>query len=297
MRPSLVIMAAGKSSRYGSPKQLYPFGPNGETLIEFSIYDAIRTGFGKVILIVNSELISRIQEHLNVRVKDLIEIVYVTQDIKSFVGSFRISSNRIKPWGTAHAVLCAIGEVKGPFSVINADDFYGRDAFRIASIFLKESANRSNYALISYELERVLSVNGPVNRGICRVDSGNNLLSITEHIGLSKGSDGLIYGKLSSDPLPFDTNVSVNFWCFHQSFFDLALQEFKDFLFRNCSSEENELYVPDVVNVFIKLGGKVNVLHTNSAWFGVTYKEDAPFVQESLENLINAGEYPNKLWN
>ncbi len=298
MQPTLVILAAGMASRYGSMKQIQSFGPGGETIMDYSIYDAIRSGFGKVVFIIRREFVDDFKSIFEPKLEGKVATEYVFQDMTAFTEGITIPEERKKPWGTAHAVLCAMDVVKEPFAVINADDFYGKDAFVKAAEFLMEDANPSRYAVIGYDLLKTLSEHGTVNRGVCTVDSKGNLAAIAERINIAK-KDGKIICDDDQEPkeLPMQTSVSMNFWCFDPSVFDYSHKLFRQFLTDNLHNPKAEFFIPVVADQFIKDGGVINVVPTSAQWFGVTYKEDAPSVQESLNSLVAAGEYPERLWS
>lgn len=298
MDATLVILAAGMASRYGSMKQIEGFGPGGETIMDYSIYDAIRAGFTKVVFIIRREFADDFKQIFEPKLKDKVATRYVYQDMESFTEGIAVPADRKKPWGTAHAVLCAMDAVKEPFAVINADDFYGRDAFEKAFDFLMNDCTETIYSIIGYDLVKTLSDYGTVNRGVCTLDNLGNLVSITERINIGK-KDGKIICEDGLEPqeLSLDTRVSMNFWCFHPSFFSYTQKLFRDFLQQHGQEPKAEFFIPIVADQFIKEGGRVEVIPTTSSWFGVTYKEDAPFVQKSLNELISAGEYPERLWN
>ncbi|MBI3138530.1 MAG: nucleotidyltransferase [Sphingobacteriales bacterium] len=298
MKPTLVILAAGMASRYGSMKQVQGFGPSGETIMDYSIFDAIRAGFGKVVFIIREEFAGNFKAIFEPRLKGKIAIGYVYQEMDSYTGGYKAAAERTKPWGTAHAVLCAREVVKEPFAVINADDFYGRDAFVQAAGFLKGSCNENRYAIVGYDLMRTLSDHGTVNRGVCGLDQQGNLTTITERINIAK-KDGKILCEDGQHPveIPADSRVSMNFWCFDPSFFAYTQQLFTEFLQQHGQELKSEFFIPIVADRFIKEGGKVEIIPTTSSWFGVTYKEDAPYVEKSLHALIEQGEYPTSLWD
>lgn len=296
-KPSLVILAAGMASRYGSMKQVEGFGPSGETIMDYSIYDAIRAGFGKVVFVIRREFADNFKAIFEPRLSGKIETAYVYQQLDSYTNGFLPAEERTKPWGTAHAVLCAMDVVKGPFAVINADDFYGSNAFQQAADFLNTGCNEKNYAIVGYDLLRTLSEHGTVNRGVCALDTNGNLAGIRERINISK-KDGRIVCDDGQEPeeLSLDTRVSMNFWCFDVSYFSYTGQLFADFLATYGKELKSEFFIPLVADQFIKEGGRVEIIPTTSNWFGVTYKEDAPYVAASLQQLIAAGEYPASLW-
>jgi choline kinase len=298
MKPTLVILAAGMASRYGSMKQVQSFGPGGETIMDYSIYDAIRAGFGKVVFIIRAQYAAQFQSIFEPKLKGLIETEYVFQELDSFTNGYSFPTDRSKPWGTAHAVLCAKEVVKEPFAVINADDFYGRNAFEQAVRFLQTGCDTRTFGIVGYDLAATLSEHGTVNRGVCQLNKEGDLASITERINIAR-VNGIIACQdgLTPETLSEDTKVSMNFWCFATSFFDRTATQFVNFLNQSGLELKSEFFIPLVADQFIQEGGKIKVVPTQSSWFGVTYKEDAPFVQQSLEILINAGEYPSKLWN
>ncbi|MGZ8557063.1 MAG: nucleotidyltransferase family protein [Chitinophagaceae bacterium] len=297
MQPTLVILAAGMASRYGSMKQIQGFGPGGETIMDYSIYDAIRSGFGKVVFIIRREFAADFKEIFEPRLKDRIAVDYAFQDLEAFTEGFSIPDDRKKPWGTAHAVLCAMDTVKEPFAVINADDFYGHNAFEEAADFLVNDCNEKNYAIIGYDLLKTLSDYGTVNRGVCTLDQIGNLAGIAERINIAKkGNTILCDDGLEPKELSIETKVSMNFWCFDISYFSYTQKLFRQFLHEFGHELKSEFFIPIVADQFIKEGGRVEIIPTTSSWFGVTYKEDAPFVEQSLHALVQKGEYPERLW-
>ena len=299
MKPSLVILAAGMASRYGSMKQVEGFGPSGETIMEYSIYDAIRAGFGKVVFIIRKEFEQNFRDLFGNKIESGIKVEYVFQEKEKYTEGFEIPADRTKPWGTAHAVLCAEEKVSESFAVINADDFYGRDAFDKAYNFLLNEANENVYSIIGYELLKTLSDHGTVNRGVCEVDKLGNLISVLERLNVSQQGNVIVCNdEHLPHELALDTQVSMNFWCFHPSVFDYTKKMFKEFLSKNISNVKSEFFIPIVADQYIKdSAGVIKVIPTSATWFGVTYKEDAPSVKESLMKLLNAGEYPQKLWS
>ncbi|HYE53652.1 MAG TPA: sugar phosphate nucleotidyltransferase [Chitinophagaceae bacterium] len=299
MKPTLLILAAGMASRYGSMKQIQSFGPAGETIMDYSIYDAIRAGFGKVVFIIRKDFAEDFKQIFEPKLKGRIETDYVYQDLNSFIGNATVPADRTKPWGTAHAVLCARDAVREPFAVINADDFYGRDAFEKAYKFLTEDVREDLYAIIGYDLAKTLSENGTVSRGVCQVDEQGNLVSIAERTKVYREGDKIVYEENDQkNELSSDSKVSMNFWCFHPSVFNMTEKLFHDFLQKNASNPKAEFFIPIIGDHLVRSGeGKIIVVPTGAQWFGVTYKEDAPGVQSSLEHLVHQGEYPPKLWN
>lgn len=298
MKPTLVILAAGMASRYGSMKQVEGFGPSGETIMDYSIFDAIRAGFGKVVFIIRKEFAENFKTIFEPKLQGRIETEYVYQEMDSFTNDFEKPADRTKPWGTAHAVLCAKDVVKEPFAVINADDFYGHNAFGNAAAFLNTRCNEKNYAIVGYDLSSTLSDHGTVNRGVCSLTEDGSLATITERINIEKTDEKIICNDgLEPKELSMDTRVSMNFWCFDPSYFWYTQKLFIQFLEKYGKEPKSEFFIPIVADQFIKEGGTVDVIPTTSLWFGVTYKEDAPFVEQSLNTLIKNGEYPASLWS
>lgn len=298
MQPTLLILAAGMASRYGSMKQIQSFGPSGETIMEYSIFDAIKAGYKKVVFIIRKEFLDDFKEVFGTKLEGKVEVDYVFQELDAFTGNKNIPEGRTKPWGTAHAVLCAKDQVKEPFAVINADDFYGRDAFVKSYEFLTKEVSPKKYAIIGYELLKTLSENGTVNRGVCQVDDEYNLVSIAERLNISL-KDGKIVCEDDQEPkeLPMDSQVSMNFWCFDPSIFEYSEKLFHDFLDKNMENPKAEFFIPIVADQFINDEvGEIKVIPTSAQWFGVTYKEDAPDVQKSLDELVDKGEYEQSLW-
>jgi UTP-glucose-1-phosphate uridylyltransferase len=300
MKPTLLILAAGMASRYGSMKQVQGFGPSGETIMDYSIYDAIETGFGKVVFVIRKEFADDFKQIFEPKLKGRVETEYVYQGLDAYVNGHKVPAERTKPWGTAHAVLCASGAIQEPFAVINADDFYGRDAFEKAKIFLTTACNVRLYSIIGYELIKTLSENGSVSRGVCEVDQDNNLVSIAERTKIYMNEDRRITYEEGEQKfeVPSTAKVSMNFWCFDPSVFDFIKEIFHDFLEENINNPKSEFFIPIIGDKFIHDGkGAIKVIPTDAKWFGVTYKEDAPGVQESINKLINDGIYPGNLWN
>jgi NDP-sugar pyrophosphorylase family protein len=294
---TLVILAAGMASRYGSVKQIQGFGPGGETLMDYSIYDAIRAGFTKIVFVIRREFANDFRQIFEAKLKDSVTVEYAYQEMNSFTEGVHIPAERKKPWGTAHAVLCAMERVNEPFAVINADDFYGYDAFKKASNFLESECSADRYAILGYDLLKTLSDNGTVNRGVCKVDKEGNLTSIVERINVSM-KNGKVICDDNKEPkeLPLNTSVSMNFWCFHPSIFEYTRKLFREFLHNNIHDPKSEFFIPIVADQFIQEGGVIRVITTHVPWFGVTYKEDAPEVEKNLKHLVHKKEYPERLW-
>lgn len=297
MKPTLVILAAGMASRYGSMKQVEGFGPKGETIMDYSISDAVKAGFGKVVFLIRQQFEQNFREKFAAKLDGKVNYEFAFQELDMYLDGAQIPEERTKPWGTGHAVLCSRTAVNEPFAVINADDFYGYDAFEKAYTFLTGDCNEKTYAVVGYDLMKTLSEHGTVNRGVCALDANGNLASVVERIGIGLMDDKVVVEDgLEPSELKRSDVVSMNFWCFHPSVFERYEQDFKAFIKEKISVPKSEFLIPEVVDNFIKDGGVVKVIPTTAQWFGVTYKEDAPAVQKQLNDLIDAGEYPEDLW-
>ena len=301
MKPTLLILAAGMGSRYGGLKQMDAFGPNGETIIDYSIYDAIQTGFGKVAFIIRESFREAFESRFREKYAAHIELDFIAQELDDLPAGFDVPEGREKPWGTGHAVWVARKSVKEPFAVINADDFYGRSALEQLAEFL--TANRdqpSNYCTVSYYLKNTLSEHGTVNRGVCQVDPSGYLREVVERTVIKRLPNGSIaYDTDKAQPvtLPEDTLVSMNMWGFHPSYFEKVEPLLVSFLRENHQREKSEFYIPNAIQTLMEKGSvTVRVLASEENWFGVTYGDDKPFVQEQINQLIEKGEYPNNLW-
>jgi dTDP-glucose pyrophosphorylase len=299
MKPTLVIMAAGMASRYGSMKQIQQFGPSGETIMDYSIYDAIKSGYEKVVFIIRRDFAEDFKNIFEPKLSGRIEVAYVYQEMDKYIDGFSVPPDRAKPWGTAHAILCAQDEVKDNFTVINADDFYGRDAFQKSLNFLKNGCKEDVFAIIGYELSKTLSENGSVSRGVCDVDSNGNLVDINERLKIYRENGKMVYEETDGNkvPVPEDAKASMNFWCFNPSIFSFLELKFKEFLEKNISNPKAEYLIPFAADQYIKeRKGVIKVIPTSAQWFGVTYKEDAPVVHRKLNELVQNKEYPQNLW-
>jgi len=299
MKPTLVIMAAGMASRYGSMKQIQQFGPSGETIMDYSIFDAIRAGFGKVVFIIRRDFAEDFKNIFEPKLKGRIETEYVFQDMDAYLDGYQAPEERKKPWGTSHAILCAQTAVTGPFAVINADDFYGADGFVKAAEFLNGECRPDLYALVGYQLNKTLSENGSVSRGVCQVDGERNLVAINERLKIYRKDGPMVSEEPDGSffPLEEHTRASMNFWCFHPSLFPFLQEEFKTFLQQQGQDPKAEFLIPYSCDRFIKTGkGNIRVLETSAEWFGVTYKEDAPVVTASVKRQVDSGAYPGNLW-
>ena len=299
MAPTLVILAAGMASRYGSMKHTEGFGPTGETIMEYSIYDAIRAGFGKVVFIIRADFAEAFKKVIEPKLAGKIQIAYVYQSIDKYTKGYAYPTDRVKPWGTAHALLCCKEEVKEAFAIINADDYYGKEAFELAYTFLTKECNEKTSCILGYELANTLSENGTVSRGVCAINEQGYLNSINERTKIYRKQDGQIVFEENEleTPLKEDTRVSMNFMCFAPGFINLCEQEFTLFLQSKGQELKSEYYIPYVAGRFKELGlGQVKVIPTNAKWFGVTYKEDAPGVTANIDALVATKVYPTSLW-
>lgn len=300
MKPTLVIMAAGMASRYGSMKQIQQFGPGGETIMDYSIYDAIKAGFKKVVFIIRKDFAEDFKNIFEPKLRGKIETEYVFQEMEKYLGGFSVPEGRTKPWGTAHAILCAKENIDQPFAVINADDFYGSDGFAKAHQFLTTDCKEDVYAIIGYELAKTLSEHGSVSRGVCEVDANNNLVGIKERLKIYREKGRMVdeESETSKFEIAEDAKASMNFWCFHPSIFKFIEDGFEEFLSKNINNPKSEYLIPFVADQWIKKGkGIIKVIPTSAQWFGVTYKEDAPVVQRNLDQLVSDKLYPSSLWN
>jgi len=298
MQPTLLVLAAGMASRYGSMKQIQSFGPGGETIMDYSIYDAIRAGFGKVVFVIRKDFEENFKSIFEPKLKGKIKTEYVDQNLTDFTGGFQIPQERSKPWGTAHAVLCAKNVIHEPFAVINADDFYGKDAFEKAAQFLNTKVAHDRFCIIGYELSKTLSDHGTVSRGVCQVNENNELISIQERTKIYRENDKIVFEESEGKhEVSENTKVSMNFWGFDQSVFLFIEKLFYEFLKEKINEPKAEFFIPIIGDAFIKKGeGIIEVIPTSAQWFGVTYKEDAPIVKEDIQKLVDTGEYPSSLW-
>ena len=299
MKPTLLILAAGIGSRYGSLKQLDPIGPSGETIIDYSVFDAVKAGFGKVVFVIRESIEKEFKEYFINRLPKTIEVEYVLQEIDKIPEGFSVPDGRVKPWGTAHAVLMAAEVIKEPFVVINADDFYGSESFKIVADFLS-SNNNSNpeFCMAGYLLKNTLSDFGSVSRGICLADGAGNLESVTEITNIEKSDKGIGYYDTDKNWNSFtgEEFVSMNFWGFTPEIFKYIHEYFVEFIKENHDNIKAEFYIPLIVTKLIESGTvKTKVLRSDAKWFGVTYKEDKENAVNKILELIKKGDYPKKL--
>lgn len=291
MQPTLLVMAAGLGSRYGGLKQIDAVGPNGETIIDYSVYDALRAGFGRLVFIIRHDIETPFREAIGDKFEKRIAVDYVFQELDKLPPGFTVPSGRTKPWGTTHAILLAEEAFREPFAAINADDFYGRESFQVMADFLR--AGSGDYAMVGYTLRNTLSEHGSVSRGVCECDAQSYLQAVTELVKIEKHGRG---ARVEGRALSGDEPVSMNFWGFTPALFPQLRTQFEAFLRRSGQELKSECYIPTTVNELVALrAARVKVLRTPSSWFGVTYKEDKPQVTASIRQLIARGDYPEKL--
>ena len=301
--PVLLIMAAGIGSRYGGLKQMDPIGPSGEIVIDYAIYDALRSGFGKVVFIIRKDIEEVFREKVGRNVEKRVDTAYVFQDISNVPSGFKVPDERKKPWGTGHAVLSCQGLVDTPFAVINADDFYGASAFQALAGYLRQAQDRAgvyDYSMVAYQLRNTLSEHGSVARGVCRVSADGYLAGINERTRIEKRGEDICYSEDGAHwvSLPADSPVSMNMWGFTPGFFNELDARFPLFLDRSAANLiKAEFFLPSVVNELLDEGrARVRVLPTAEKWFGVTYPDDRPVVQAAIRALVQDGFYPANLW-
>ncbi len=298
--PALVVLAAGMGSRYGGLKQMDAFGPNGETILDYSIYDAIKAGFGKVVFVIRKSFEVEFRTFFSNKFEDLIQISYVFQELEDVPQGVQIPEDRTKPWGTAHAVWVARDEIQSAFVVINADDFYGRDAYDTCIRFLNTQQDMA-YGLVAYKLRQTMSKYGTVNRGVCSIDQENNLAGIEETLKIGFDQEGRIFNTSDEGVVTYfdpDTPVSMNLWIFHKDYFPFCEAAFISFMAKHGHEPKSEFFIPLLIENLISTDAKkVKILTCDESWFGVTYQKDKPFVMKRLRALISEGKYPIDLWN
>ncbi len=300
-KPALVILAAGMGSRYGGLKQMDAFGPCGETIIDYSIYDALNAGFGKIVFIIRDHFRLEFERVFRAKLEGKVELCFVTQELDKIPADSSYNPDREKPWGTAHAVQVAQEVVNSPFAIINADDYYGQSAYKSLYSFLTNPENQkeNNYCIIGYYLQNTLSEHGTVNRGVCMADEEGNLTDIVETLKIGWEADGQISYPTDEGKsyLEKNTPVSMNMFGFMPTYFDFTEDKFKKFLAESGQELKSEFYIPQVLDDMQKEKfAKVKLIPSDSDWFGVTYQEDKPFVIEKLNTLIKEGRYPVDLW-
>ena len=302
MKPTLVVLAAGMGSRYGGLKQVDPVGPSGEAILDYSVFDAMRGGFGKVVFVIRHDFEAEFKEKIGRKFEALMPVDYCYQDIADLPAPYVVPAGRTKPWGTAHATRAARAVVNEPFAVINADDFYGRDAFAKLAAFLSSAPaddGKLHISMVGFRLDLTLSENGSVARGICEIAPDGMLRSVTEMTKLVKAGDIAENRENEGSPVkvPLNSRVSMNCWGFPAGLFAELEARFPKWLAENGMKEKSEWYIPFVVDELVREGkADCRVLPTDSSWFGVTYREDKPRVMESIRALVAEGEYPSNLF-
>lgn len=293
-QPTLLILAAGMGSRYGGLKQIDAVGPSGETILDYSIYDALASGFGKIVFVIRREIEDAFRKSVGSRYESLTKVEYVFQELNALPAGFTPPEGRTKPWGTGHAILVAKDVIKEPFGVINADDFYGRDSYEQLSAFLSRPLPDHLHAMVGYKMRNTLSEHGTVSRGVCRCNREGCLETVEEVTAISKFGNGARAGEQDFNG---DEIVSMNLWGFQPSIFEALHKQFEAFLQARGEEERSEFYIPFAVDEEIHLNrAKVMVLQTDSQWTGVTYREDKPSVEAFIRTLIKKGQYPENLF-
>ncbi len=303
MRPMLVIMAAGMGSRFGGPKQMTAVDGAGQVILDYSVYDAVRAGFEKVVCVIKKEIEADFRAAVGDRIGRGCELHYAFQDLGDIPAGHSVPAGRTKPWGTGHAVYAARALIDRPFAVINADDFYGRGAFEALAAFLSEDRDDHTHALVAYQLKNTLTENGAVARGVCTADGGGHLRTVTELTAIQGPAEAPSYtldGGKSWTPLAPDTPVSLNTWGFQSGFMDAISRQLEGFLRRDMPKDPTraEFFLPGVVNACLAAGtDRVAVLPTDEVWHGVTYRADLPALEGALAEMRAAGKYPERLWD
>lgn len=300
MKPTLLVLAAGLGSRYGGLKQLDGLGPNGETIMDYSIYDAVKAGFGKVVFVIRKSFEDEFREKITKKYEHLISIEVVFQELDNLPEGFELNPDRVKPWGTNHALMMGKEVINEPFAVINADDFYGRDSYKVICDFLSKLENSKDlYCMVGYRVGNTLSESGTVARGVCETDSEGNLTGIVERTQIKRIDGAVKYKGENDEWITISDNkpVSMNMFGFTPDYFKYSDDSFIDFLEKNAEFLNAEYFIPTVVNDLIVNGkSTVKVLDTTSQWFGVTYKEDRLWVVQKFKELVDKGEYPSPLF-
>jgi hypothetical protein len=300
MKPTLLVLAAGIGSRYGGLKQVDGLGPGGHAILEYSVYDAIRAGFGKVVFVIRKEIDEVFREKIGDRMVGHIQVEYAYQELDTALEWWTGAPiTRTKPWGTGHAVLAAKHLIEEPFAVINADDFYGPEAYQVLADFLTTDCAPDSYAMVGYKLKNTLSENGSVSRGVCSVNEHGNLAEVIERTKIYRDEAGKIVFEEADGvhDVPEDAPVSMNFWGFHQDVMQVTERMYRDFVVANHENLRSEFFIPLIVNAQIQDGtARLRVLRTDSEWFGVTYTADKEIVQAAFFDQVASGVYPEQLW-
>lgn len=301
MKPTLLVLAAGMGSRYGGLKQIDPVGPRGEIIIDYSVFDAIRAGFGKIVFVIRPDIEAEFKTVVGSRFEGFIEVAYAFQRIDDLPVGLGVPEGRKKPWGTGHAILSAKNIINEPFAVINADDFYGRSGFELLGkrLAAAEDGDKADYSMVGFTLRNTLSENGTVSRGVCEIDGEHKLIEVVERTDIAKNGDAACFiddNGVRTD-LTADEIVSMNMWGFTPSIFENLERMFEEFLNERGGELKSEFFIPTVVDTLIKNGtAMVEVLESGDSWFGITYPEDKPLVVKSVARLTAAGVYPEKLF-
>ena len=297
-KPTLLVLAAGLGSRYGGLKQIDPVGPGGETIMDYSVYDALRAGFGKLVFVIRRDLEAPFKQFIGARFEGRMPVEYVFQELDRLPPGFSVPPGRAKPWGTAHAVLMSEGVIRGPFAAINADDFYGAHSFQALAAHWQSGS--PDYAMVGFVLRNTLSEHGSVARGLCRAGADGYLQSIIETTGLEKHGNGVKHTDANGSIQRFsgDETVSMNLWGFTPALFGHLRERFVDFLHQHGRDPRCEFYIPTAINSLISAGqARCKILPTTDSWLGVTYREDRPRVIEGIRRLVARGDYPERLWS
>ncbi len=302
-KPTLIIMAAGMGSRFGGLKQLTPVGPAGELIIDYSIHDALAAGFGEIVFVIKHAIEDAFRENIGDRIAQYAPVKYVFQELDRLPDGFTVPAGREKPWGTGHAVLCCADVVDGAFAVINADDYYGIEGFRLLADFLKkpQEGDKKHLAMAGFRLANTLTENGSVSRGVCETDQNGRLVSLVERTKIELRGGVPMFTEDDGNtwtPLADDTTVSMNCWAFPAGSFETFRSLFVDFLREKGNEMKSEFYLPYVINHMMESGeADVTVLPTSDKWYGMTYAEDLPAVRAALQDMANRGVYAAKLWD
>lgn len=299
MKPTLFVLAAGMGSRYGGLKQIDGLGPNGETIMDYSVFDALRAGFGKIVFVIRKDFADDFKRVVLAKYEGKVPCEICFQAIENVPEGYTYNSERTKPWGTNHAVLMGKDLIKEPFAVINADDFYGKESFEVLAKFLNEVAGKQNqYCMVGYRVCNTLSEHGSVSRGVCETDAEGNLTNVVERTSIERKENGIVYTVDGVDyALPENAPVSMNMWGFTPEYFGYVEEAFKTFLKERGQELKSEFYIPTLVNDLIVAGkATCRVLDTTAKWFGVTYAEDRQMVVDKIAALTEAGVYPNPLF-
>ena len=301
-KPTLVIMAAGMGSRFGGNKQITPVDDAGHIIIDYSIFDAVRAGFGRVVCVIKPEMEADFHRAIGARIAEKVDLRYAYQTLDALPAGFEVPEGRQKPWGTAHAVLCALDKVEGRFAAINADDFYGRGAFEAAAAFLSAEGDEDEHAMVGYRIENTLTENGSVSRGVCEADAEGFLTGVTERTKIVRREGGAAFTEddgASWTFIPAGTPVSMNLWAFRRGILEAFPRMFADFLRESVPGNplKCEYYLPSVPNRLIQEGkARVRLLHTDERWYGMTYREDIDAVKSAIARMKAEGIYPERLW-